>query len=194
MPKNAGSMQEKDIEGLAPNERSPSTTNVIYTHLVAGELNELDKVARYILAVAFSSQYPGNSREQMFISQRTVAVASHNGKLYVASNGLYGGEPDALQKGNVAAALRAEGVMDEIVYLANWSGFHGLGESDYHAEMQIVDYFYLMRIPLPQIGVSKPCCGKCKERLDSLGIDYSYWHTQGTGSSYKYPKATAKWW
>lgn len=193
MPQDAGSVQEKDLV-LPPGERSPSSSNVIYTRLTAAGLSELDKVARYVLAIGFSSEHAGDSREQLFIAQRTVAVAIHDGRLYVASNGLYWGEPNATQKGNVATALHASGVDEEIVYLANWAASYGLSPDDYHAEMQLVDYFHAMRLPLPELGVSKPCCSNCKKYLDQLAINYSYWHTQGTGKYYKAPKASAKWW
>lgn len=193
MPRDAGSQQESSMD-LPPDERSPSSSNVIYTRLTANELNDLDLIARQILAVAFSTLYPGNDREQLFIGQRTIAVAKHGGTIYVASNDVYDGAPTIQQQTNVSQQLASDGETGNIVYLANWAGWSGMESRDYHAEIQLVDYFYMMRMPLPQIGVSKPCCSKCKAELDRLGIDYSYWHTQGTGSHYKYPKAQAKWW
>jgi|GEM_PF-4802707 len=191
MPQDSGAVRERDLV-LPADEQGISDANVIYRHVTAGGLNELDKIARFILAVAFSGEFPGNDREQHFVAQRTVAVARHQGKIYVASNGLYGLAPSDGQRGNVATALAGAGIADEIVYLANWALTNG-GGNEYHAEIQLMDYFYFMRLPLPQIGVSKPCCGNCSTALTRVGTDHSYFHTQGTGQT-QLPRAGAKWW
>jgi len=61
MPRDAGSQQESSM-GRPLDERSPSSSNVIYTRLRADELNDLDLIARQILAVAFSTLYPGKAQ------------------------------------------------------------------------------------------------------------------------------------
>jgi len=51
MPQDSGAVRERDLV-LPADEQGISDANVIYRHVTAGGLNELDKIARFILAVA----------------------------------------------------------------------------------------------------------------------------------------------
>ncbi|MHC8371712.1 hypothetical protein ACYZT2_13090 [Pseudomonas sp. MDT1-85] len=80
MPKDA--VAKKNV----PDDSSASSSNVVYTAVVYDELNPLDRIARFIMAVAHSANYAATDREQGFIGQRTLAVALSKGTLYVAQN------------------------------------------------------------------------------------------------------------
>jgi hypothetical protein len=178
--------------------------NNVYEAVQYNELNHLDQVARYILAVGYSGQYAGdNALRQGYINAHTVAVAQHGTELFVAINTLfYAQQGKAPQEhmnkiiGRVKAELISAGATDyysNIYFIDNeW----GIKDRFYHAEMQLVDFFKNNNWPLQgnMLGVSKPCCQKCAENLDKLKISYSYWHGVDVGSQYKEPKTTERWW
>jgi hypothetical protein len=162
-------------------------------------LNELDKIARFALAVAHSGQWTDENareaeyrwdprREQLFVAQRTVAVVEHPwGGLYLAANGVWN---DAIEDvgstmQRVIAALQAAGE-GTIRIVPNP---YGHSDRSFHAEMQLLRYFIDRgwRFEDDMIGVSKPCCERCADWLDRNWIEYSYWHDQPTGYVYVNP-------
>lgn len=85
MPENA--LAQKGVQG----DETPhglAERNVVYTALDYQKLNDLDRFARFILAVAHSAIYAGTDREQFFAAQRCVATAISEGRLYFAANNL----------------------------------------------------------------------------------------------------------
>lgn len=159
------------------------------------DLNGLDRIARTVLALvhsAYSSQKAKDQHHdfvlQNIVSMNTVAAAASGDKLYLAANGV-----DLLGAATaIANALGNEGVSftPVIVTGTTWK------DKDFHAEMQLVSYLAnngLMPNGLT-IGVSKPCCLQCAERLDSLGLSYSLWHDEEVGKRWKAPSVTEPWW
>lgn len=149
-------------------------TPVVYSGVVWSNLNVYDRIARFILALAYTHQAAPDFLPQQLIGMNTIAVAGNGGKLYLAANGIDLKPSLPL----VEEELRAEEIEQEVVLLPN---LHG---KDHHAEMQIIDHFAKegMRLDDDTIGVSKPCCTSCAEKLESLGIAYSYWHDQKIGA------------
>lgn len=162
-------------------------------------LNDLDRIARYFLAVAYSSVYkPTDTYNQAYIAARTVAVGRSGNKLYIAANGLKGlgsqrprGDTrriiiavNEIRIGaqGLANALAEEGIggITNIIFATNPEGDE---DRTYHAEMQLVDIFHEEGVPFDGsiIGVSKPCCKNCAQSLDRVGVGYSYWHDQNVG-------------
>jgi hypothetical protein len=111
MPKDA--VARKNLEG----DETPyglAQTNVVYTALDYRELNDLDRLARFILAVIHSSIYEGTDREQFFAAQRCVATAIWDNHLYfTANNVLTRRDPEARGKGRTKAIPTEE--LDGIV-------------------------------------------------------------------------------
>ncbi|MFP5270680.1 hypothetical protein [Coleofasciculus sp.] len=178
-----------------PGDASLSPTNVVYTAVNAGGLNELDKIARFALAAAHSGQYAGTHREQHFISQRTVAVARYNGELFIAANDLWNDDVEdvgsTMQR--VEHELRNQGIGGRIRFIPNRYGYR---DRSCHAEVQIVNYFFsrAWRLYNDTIGVSKPCCLQCANKLDQVRILYSYWHDQNVGHNYIVAMPNRSWW
>lgn len=184
-----------------PDDRSPNNRNVVYSQRVdrgqsartqagnfARGLYYIDEIARFILAIAHSGQYPGNHREQFFISQRTVAVVFHQGTLYVATNSLRNDDVEdvgtTLQR--AIDAIRGAGYADQVRFIYNPGGNE---DRNFHAEMQLLSYFMAKgwRFDQDIIGVSKPCCENCANNLDRYLIMYSYWHREPVGGRYVHP-------
>lgn len=170
--------------------------NVEY-NLQWNNLNELDRIARFVLAIAYSGYYAGNDTyNQAYVAARTVAVARSRGALYIAANTLWReADVDAVTD-RVSDALRGEGIGglpgDRIVFVFNPRGDD---DREFHAEMQLVEYLHARNLPFDgnEIGVSKPCCTTCANRLDRLRISYSYWHNQGVGV-WRDCGVHARWW
>lgn len=203
-------------------DHSP-VSNVVYTSLQYDELNDLDRIARFVLAVAHSANYSGTDREQRFVGQRTVAVAiTERGDLVIAQNGVLTtrissgrGRPQftrmipALEeriRRTVYVELEWEyAIPPEELHLdppdkpfgnISWVANHfGPQDTSFHAEMQLVSCLARNRFRFEgnQIGVSKPCCLKCANRLGKLGIDYSYYHTQ-SADPWVDPGVKTRWW
>jgi len=213
MPKNAGA--QKNVDG----DSSPSS-NVVYTNLAYDELNDLDRMARFIIAVAHSVNYSPRHREQGFIGQRTVAVALNKGTLYVAQNNVLtsmgrtgSGKPTFVSMDLDLSTKIRQHVKDKLAeeytdpdspedkplslqpfQKVVWISAGGWERTDFHAEMQLVNFFKNQNLAFEknQIGVSKPCCSNCASRLTALGIDYSYFHTQ-TALPWKDPGVKKRW-
>ncbi len=197
-----------DSRYSAPGDTSPNPArNVVYSRNADNQeneatragsfaqgLNDLDRIARFVLAIAHSGQWTPEhvqdsgsvvnpNREQGFIAQRTVAVAyGGNDEIYIAANSLWNDDIEdcGSTKQRVIDALSAEGVARRIHFLPNP---FGNGDRTFHAEMQIVRFFVQRGWALRygEIGVSKPCCRRCAENLDRQGVHYSYWHNEPTG-------------
>lgn len=172
---------------------------VVDYNINISNLNFLDRVARYFLAIAYSSVYPGSDKyNQAYVAARTVAAALNGNKLYLAANelkglGLQRPKKDTrpiiiavneLRKGfeGLIKEFASEGIggITEVVFVANPFGDDN---RTYHAEMQLVDLFYEGRMNFDGgiIGVSKPCCMQCALSLDKVDINYSYWHNEKVG-------------
>jgi len=193
-------------------EDNPVTfKNVVDFQLDYTRLNYLDRAARYLLAVAYSSVYRGtDTYNQAYVAARTVAVGLHDNVLYVTANDLIGlglkpQKPTPGVRYRIAVneirigarALEAEMRAEDLPQLRGITVIAQETESrTYHAEMQLVDHFSeeKMRFEGDVIGVSKPCCAQCATRLDALKIAYSYWHDQNVGRDWQPSKAAAKWW
>lgn len=182
--------------------RNPAK-NVVYTNLRHDRLNDLDRVARYILAVGYSGQYHGgDAYNQGYVAARTVAVALHEGHLYVATNTVIDPrrEHPNVTIGRVLSEVGTEvlerGLEDtykSVIFIENP---RGSADRTYHAEMQLIDFFHRNRWRPggDMIGVSKPCCRRCAVNLDNLDVGYSYWHSENVGPGYRQPAARGKWW
>ncbi len=181
-----------------PDDDSPSNRNNVYSASTgpigrsgefARELLREDNIARFILAIGHSGQYAGNHREQLFISQRTVAVMYYQDTIYVATNDLRNDDVEDVGTTltRVQNALRAEGYAN-VRFISNPFGDNDRG---LHAEMQLLSYFMAKgwQVSGGILGVSKPCCRFCALNLDRYGIWYSYWHDQNVGGNYRRPDA-----
>ncbi|HEY4371416.1 MAG TPA: hypothetical protein VGN52_05810 [Burkholderiales bacterium] len=166
------------------------TTPVVYENITPEGLNYYDRVARLMLAITHTAPgdnaiSPTDMLGQQMIGAPTVAVAECGGTLYVTTNKIA-----EFQHKLVKGALEREDVDAKIEVLPD-------PKSDsYHAEMQLVDYFSHKGIRLEgdTMGVSKPCCKSCADRLEALSIDYSYWHGQNVGKDWKPCTPKEKWW
>lgn len=136
-------------------------------------IRELDKIASTMLSLAFSRKRSLTS--QPFIQFECVAACLDGDDLWVASNNLPIEATD----------------FDALYYMALLDGYHIAGDMYYvenghghmHAEMKLLRELQIKypggaRPPEagPYIGVSKPCCGFCKNELDMAGIGYSHYH------------------
>jgi hypothetical protein len=189
-------------------DASPSPTNVVY-HFAgaaprddqpgfAAGLNDLDLIARFVLAIAHSGQWTAErvaegtgrpaaeaartaAREQHFVNQRTVAVARVRGTLYIAANMLWNDDVEDVgtTMTRVMLALRGEGIRGPFQFVPNPNGS---SDSVFHAEMQLLRYLARNGLPMPaEMGVSKPCCPRCAARLDRIGVAHSAEHDQDPG-------------
>lgn len=174
--------------------------NVVDYDINVFKLNFLDRVARYYLAIAYSSIYQGTDiNKQARVAALTVAAAINGNTLYLAANGLRGlglkrSKTDTrpmviavneLRKGfeGLRKELADEGItgITQVVFITNP---HGDRNRTYHAEMQLVDHFFEERMQFDGglIGASKPCCMHCANSLDKINVGYSYWHSENVGA------------
>ncbi|TBV10817.1 hypothetical protein [Stutzerimonas kirkiae] len=194
-------------ESLTQKLGKTTLKNVVDYKIHYKNLNVLDRIARYILAIAYSSAYRAtDTYNQAYVAARTVAVALDDNALYIAANSLWGLDnanhlipyTDLRLVGGDALIeeIRSENITgtDEsnIFFIPNR---YGLNDRKYHAEMQIVDYFHSnsKRLTGDQIGVSKPCCMHCANALDRVSIEYSYWHNERCGLPTQC-RPQRKWW
>ncbi|MBB5190458.1 hypothetical protein HNQ50_001180 [Silvimonas terrae] len=150
-------------------------TQVHYENMDFRNLNYLDKIARSILSICHSADSPDFVRQNL-VDMNTVAVYPYGPVLVVACSGKV-----TLNRNLILSCLGdtiADYGFSSILIIG------GGGPQQQHAEMQIAD-FHLVHPPETGwgiIGVSKPCCILCAEKLDDLNINYSYWHDQNVGS------------
>ncbi|WP_321888661.1 nucleic acid/nucleotide deaminase domain-containing protein [Paraburkholderia bannensis] len=210
---------KKGVEGDA--SANPAKNNV-YEKLTAAGLTELDKIARFILAIAFSGQWTKEklqakslvdaaegadlaaleeaaerqaNREQSFVAQRTVAVAYHGTELIVAANDLWNAslEDPVATKARVCEELRKAAFSDPVTFIDNPISHE---DKTVHAEVQLVNHFHTRqwRFEEDAMGVSKPCCMLCAVMLDDLGVSYSYFHREGVGKGRVPASVATPWW
>lgn len=156
------------------------------------KLNNLDAVARLVMAVAHTSTAkapettldPAQKLRQVVqvnigTGIKTVAVTRSGNNLLVAQNGIFG-DLKGTARTDLELKLRSH-VMDEL-------GAHSTIQSvtfingaydDYgkHAEMALVEHCIANRVPMTggTVGVSKPCCKHCSQELARNGVDFSLW-------------------
>lgn len=152
-----------------------------------GSISYLDKVASYILALNWSvggegvgskpsRKLKGNTTDhQNFMARQLeshldcVAVAHLDGIWYFASNRL---------------KLTADNINQLAVELDVQVTYHLMNVTEHfpenmHAEMKVLKFLKLQGklVKGVELGVSKPCCSKCKAVLDQWEIKYTSFHT-----------------
>lgn len=104
---------------------------------------------------------------QLDIQLECVAAAHVGGTWFFAANTVI------IIDSDVTTTLRELGTP--------WAKYHIVREftPNMHAEMKILKHFRSKGIQLDDInmGVSKPCCHRCKEVLDREGVNYTSYHT-----------------
>lgn len=154
-------------------------------HRHRNALNDLDRIASFILAIAWSGRQANDAVTQGRISLQTVAVSDLDGQLTVACNGFSWVGAEAL----VRQALADEGENRHVNFLA---APDGAARANFHAEMQLVDHFGA-RLRGHTLGVSKPCCQKCRAVLDAEGVDYATWTNFDPGDRWQAPARAYRW-
>lgn len=128
-------------------------------------VQDLDKVASYALALNYSGRSSQSRATQGLIHNDCVAVAVVSGEWYFASNARKLTDEDI------------EAVADElgkkIIY-----ALVKRGSGSMHAEMQVLEEIVESGHSLQDVfvGVSKPCCQKCRKVMDKHGVKYTAWH------------------
>lgn len=147
------------------------------------DLNELDLVARNILAVTHSAwKAVDNPILQNITGMKTFACIASGDTLYVAHNaGLL--KPRNLLPADVEADAIRDAAIDimredncnkittvTVINLATKKN-----AKSYHAEMQLIAYCIANGLPIDGgiIGVSKPCCSQCSDKLSILHVEHS---------------------
>ncbi|POA33920.1 MULTISPECIES: nucleic acid/nucleotide deaminase domain-containing protein [unclassified Pseudomonas] len=128
-------------------------------------VQQLDKVASYLLGLNYSGYASPTPKSQSLIQMDCVAVAVVNNEWLIASNTQRIGD-------------------DEIIRMANELGFDIVyalikrGNGHMHAEMQILEELAASKYSSANvfIGVSKPCCKKCAEWIVHTGAKYTAHH------------------
>lgn len=128
-------------------------------------ISQLDKVASYLLAMNYSERASPTKPSQGLIQMDCVAVAVVNDEWLIASNSRKLEDDDVI---NLSGELGID-----LVYALVKRGSGGM-----HAEMQIMEEIAESNYSAANvfIGVSKPCCKKCAERLDASRAKYTAWH------------------
>ncbi|WP_164887288.1 hypothetical protein [Hahella sp. KA22] len=178
------------VERHAPVGIGPQAlnNNAYYVGFTPNDLNPLDIIARQIIATKFSGMHdPSNIVLQAMRDVETVACAVvGTGTLLVAYNYGHGNSTDNANHIDFAArsalqSLHAEG-------FTNVTQYHVLHVSknrkkSFHAEMNIIEHCGNNNLPIQGavIGVSKPCCGKCAEVLNTFRVDYSLYSAPPIG-------------
>ncbi|HTQ78557.1 MAG TPA: hypothetical protein VMM92_01060 [Thermoanaerobaculia bacterium] len=130
-------------------------------------LNDLDKVASFLLASNYSYKKNQSKVSQGLIQMDCVAVVVIKGSYWMASNsqGL-----DGEDAANLNGALE----MIELDYELVVNGT----KNKMHAEMQLVQELLAKKIETKGLfmGVSKPCCLDCHKVLSILKINHTAYH------------------
>jgi hypothetical protein len=185
MPKQVHNTFVQDEEGK-PIAVGPINKNIYYSNQATdgSDLNDLDNIARYILAMTHSGwNDPYHIVKQNVTGKKTFAVGASGDTLYVAHNvAMEGGnrpspntgEEEGIKNitlGFIKSELKVSKIRDvKVINLA------GRGNAtSFHAEMQLIAYLKDKGLALDGriIGVSKPCCGTCGNFLNALGINFS---------------------
>lgn len=140
-------------------------------------LADADLLASHILAKVWSAmRRPEDSPYQKAIQTACVAVSIDASGIYVGSNYLSKSVVTSVAVKDILQ-LEAPGCYTQNVAVADNS------DDKKHAEMQVVEKLwnvYKNAQAIKQatlfIGVSKPCCPRCAQVLDLLGIAYTAKH------------------
>ncbi|MFL9988771.1 hypothetical protein [Paraburkholderia sediminicola] len=158
-----------------------------------------DKVASYILALHWSNgrgAAGGKAKLKSRISDTQkqvrkrqleshldcVAVAFVDGKWYIASNRIELTDHDIiLADSSIGAPVNADEHFGGVRYYGTLSHSYEIvreGGDYMHAEMKILKRLESLGSleQCQRIGVSKPCCPRCKDVLDDWQIDYTSYH------------------
>jgi hypothetical protein len=129
------------------------------------EITFLDKVASYLLAVSYSERTSPTQVSQSLIQMDCAAVAVINGEWLVATNSR------KLTESHMEKMASEYG--EDLTYAIVERGTGGM-----HAEMQVLEEIKASNYSLVgvSIGVSKPCCKKCKDELDKWHACYTHYH------------------
>lgn len=137
-------------------------------------LVNLDIIASTLLALSYSRRCPKASQPK--IQYDCVAACMNGNDLWVASNSkkITGEDLDNL----ISIMEKDHFIFTGDIYIVK------NGKGHMHAEMQLLSELHNIKVPQPPtlyIGVSKPCCEKCKIVLDSMRIGYANWHSDPLG-------------
>lgn len=157
-----------------------------------------DKVASYILALNWSRTgglNAGTATAQASPARQRrshvdcVAVAYVDNKWYIASNVIELTDHEiVLTDASIGRPVDATEYFGHVHYYNTITHNYEIvreGGDTLHAEMKILKRLKSLGLltQCPRIGVSKPCCPKCKDVLDNWQIDYTSYHavTPGDG-------------
>lgn len=130
---------------------------------MAGDKAEADRIASMLLAVSYSRRASPSCKSQSLIQKDCVAACFVNNTIWVASNSRQ------ITPEDIDKALGEVYDGWDVYIVEN-------GDGNMHAEMQLVQELKAERLTIRYIGVSKPCCLKCKQVLDEQEIDWCQYH------------------
>lgn len=159
--------------GRIVNRHRRKEYNLLRSHDLMKRSAEPDRIAAALLAMSFSGQK--SEASQHLIQMACVAVVFVNQEIWVASNGV------TIDADIINDTLKNsfdkydQDKYDEYdVYVVK----NGRGKM--HAEMQLVQELHgskmLKEGSKYYIGVSKPCCSRCANILNELGIAFLHQH------------------
>ncbi len=133
------------------------------------ELKDVDIIASTILAFNWSRRHCDTFSSQSLIQLDCVACCyvqngSNQIELWVASNS------QTITNADIDALKIDIGDNIPIFIVRNGDPFL------MHAEMQLLVELNNSTYSTNYMGVSKPCCNKCKRELDAKNISYTHWH------------------
>jgi hypothetical protein len=151
-----------------------------------------DKVASYILALNWSRTGGLNAGTPTLQASKArqrrshvdcVAVAYVNRKWYIASNVIELTDHEiVLTDASIGRPVDAAEYFGHVDYYGTLTNNYEIvreGGDTLHAEMKILKRLKSLGLltQCPRMGVSKPCCPKCKDVLNDWQIDYTSYHT-----------------
>ncbi len=142
--------------------------NPQYHRVRLNSLQELDRVACFLLAVSYSRRASQTTKSQQFIQIDCVATCMVNGELWVSSNSqsIISEDIDVLleelQNTNLNVYIVKNGTPNKM-----------------HAEMQLLSQLIQEDTYCDNnyMGVSKPCCEHCAKMLNQYDINFLHYHT-----------------
>lgn len=158
------------------------------------KLNNLDAVARLIMAMAHTATAKSPEEENLEADQKTrrtvqvnigsgiktVAVTRSGTSLLVAQNGIFRDAKPRSARGALETTLTThvknqlgdKGPIQSVQFVNADSDDFGM-----HAEMVLLQHCMSRRLPMTggTIGVSKPCCKNCAAALNDAKVDYTLW-------------------
>ncbi len=136
-----------------------------YHQLRLQTVADLDKVASFALAANYSGRASPTKVSQGLIQMDCVAVAVVNGEWLFASNSRKLTDDDINEVADEMGANLIYAIVKR-------------GTGSMHAEMQVLEEIVASGYSIQDVfvGVSKPCCQKCKNVMESKGAKYTAWH------------------